>query len=404
MSQDATTTVTGDAGESTQPQPLLRPADLGDLRLPNRTIMAPMTRNRAGSGLAPTDLNATYYAQRAGAGLVITEATPVEPRGHGYPNIPGIYTDAQERGWRLVTDAVHRRDGRIFQQLWHSGRINHPLTMPDGERPVAPSAIRPDGSIATSEGEKEFQRPRSLETDEVRNIVQRFGEAAERSRRAGFDGVELHAANGYLVDQFLRDGTNRRTDRYGGDLEGRLRFLREVVDALLEVWGGRRVGVRLSPVSSFNDMSDSDPERTFARAAEVLDGRGIAYLHLVEPESPKPPTSGEHGPAFSAIRDAFAGPLVANGGYDRESGNRVIRDGYADLVSFARSFLANPDLTLRFAEELPLNEPDPESFYGGGAEGYIDYPTWRELQAGSSETGEPDRDTEHDTRHGATLV
>jgi len=362
--------------------PLFRGTKVGDLSLPHRIVMAPMTRNRAGAGNAPTEMNAAYYRQRASASLILTEATPVEPRGHGYPNIPGIYTDAQEAGWRRVTEAVHEAGGRIFQQLWHSGRINHPLTMPDGEVPVAPSAVRPEGSVATVEGEKDFVVPRALATEEAVAIVEDFRRGAERSKRAGFDGVELHAANGYLVDQFLRDGTNRRDDRYGGSVENRVRFLREVVEALVDVWGGGRVGVRLSPLSSFNDMADSDPASTFGHAAATLDDLGVAYLHVVEPEDPKPPVrdDGEAGRVFGAVRDRFPGCLVANGGYDRTTGSRVVREGYAELVSYARMFLANPDLPRRFAENLPLNDPDPDTFYGGDERGYVDYPTWEEIR------------------------
>ena len=357
-------------------QPLLSPVRLGDLELSNRMVMAPMTRNRAGEGNVPTDLVAAYYAQRASAGLIVTEATPVEPRGHGYPRIPGLYTDRQEEGWREVAAAVHGEGGRIFSQLWHCGRISHPRTQPEGRRPVAPSQIRPDGSIQTDDGEKSFVPPRALETGEVGEVVGHFGRAARRAREAGFDGVELHGANGYLVDQFLRDGTNRRDDRYGGSLDGRVRFLAEVTDALVEAWGPDRVGVRLSPLNPFNDMSDSDPAATFGAAAEVLGERGIAYLHVVEPDADG--HEGEEHPVVTRMREAFGGTVILNGGYDRDRAERAVLSGRADLVSFGKLFLANPDLPERFARGLPLNEPDPSTFYGGGAEGYIDYPTWEE--------------------------
>lgn len=363
-------------------QPLLSAVRLGDLELPNRMVMAPMTRNRAGEGNVPTGLVATYYAQRASAGLIVTEATPVEPRGHGYPAIPGIYTDRQEAGWRSVVEEVHREDGGIFSQLWHTGRISHPRTQPDGDRPVAPSEVRPEGSIQTTDGEKSFVPPRALEAEEVEEIVEDFGRAARRARRAGFDGVELHGANGYLVDQFLRDGTNRREDRWGGSLENRVRFLARVTDALTEVWGPERVGVRLSPLNPFNDMEDSDPAATFGAAARALAEREIAYLHIVEPDGDE--HEGEEHPVVTEMREAFGGTVILNGGYDREQGNGAVASGRADLISFARLFLANPDLPDRFARDLPLNEPDPDTFYGGGPEGYIDYPTWEERQASAS--------------------
>lgn len=367
--------MTADAAD----QPLLTPVRLGDLDLPNRMVMAPMTRSRAGTGNVPTDLVATYYAQRASAGLLVTEATPVEPRAHGYPGIPGLHDDRQEAGWARVTDAVHREDGRIFSQLWHCGRISHPDVQPGGRRPVGPSQVRPEGTLRTPEGEKPFVPPRPLENGEVEQVIGLFGEAARRARRAGFDGVELHGANGYLVDQFLRDGTNRREDRWGGSTENRVRFLAEVTDALVEAWGPGRVGVRLSPLNPYNDIEDSDPTATFGAAAEALGEREIAYLHLVEPD----PGSHEDGepPVVTRMREAFGGTVVLNGGYDRERGNEAVASGRADLVSFGKLFLANPDLPERFARGLPLNEADPSTFYGGGAKGYIDYPTWEEKRA-----------------------
>lgn len=367
--------------------PLFHPIAAGSHRLPNRVAMAPMTRNRAGEGNAPTEMNAEYYAQRASAALVVTEATQVSPRGVGYPNTPGIHTDRQVEGWRLVTDAVHERGGRIFLQLWHVGRISHPSLQPDGDRPVAPSAVRPEGRAQTYEGPKPFVAPRALETGEVPEVVEEFREGARRAREAGFDGVEIHGANGYLVDQFLRDGTNRRTDRWGGSVENRVRFLLEVTGAAADVWGPDRVGVRLSPLSGFNDMSDSDPETTFGHAAARLDELGLAYLHVVEPDPgggdgrPEPGSAADRQrpAAVRRIREVFSGPLMANNAYDRASAERAIEAGFADLVSFGRLFLANPDLPERFAGDAPLNEPDPSTFYGGGEEGYTDYPTQEEL-------------------------
>lgn len=368
--------------EATQDQPLLAPARVGDLELSNRMVMAPMTRSRAGEQNVPTDLVAAYYAQRASAGLIVTEATPIEARAHGYPGIPGLHTDRQEAGWKKATEAVHRVGGRIFSQLWHCGRVSHPRTQPDGRRPVAPSEVRPEGTIRTGDGAKSFVPPRALEPEEVEEVVDRFRRAARRARSADFDGVELHGANGYLVDQFLRDGTNRRDDRWGGSIENRVRFLAEVTDALAGVWGPGRVGVRLSPLNPYNDMEDSDPAATFGAAAEALGERDIAYLHLVEPD--RESHEGEEHPVVTRMREAFGGTVILNGGYDRESANRAIREGRADLVSFGKLFLANPDLPERFARGLPLNEPDPQTFYGGGAEGYIDYPTWEEQRASAS--------------------
>lgn len=359
--------------------PLLRPTSLGELELPHRIVMAPMTRNRAGDDHTPSEMNVVYYRQRASAALIVTEATPVEPRGHGYPAIPGMYTDRQERGWRRVVGAVHREGGRIFQQLWHAGRVGHPLNLPAGaSETVAPSAVRPEGEIPTPEGPRPFPEPRALETEEVERLIDRFGRAAERARRAGFDGVELHGANGYLVDQFLRDGTNQRDDRFGGSPDDRARFLAEVTRALVDVWGPERVGVRLSPLNPFNDMEDSNPGRTFVRAAERLRELGIAYLHVVEPGDDPPSGREEEHPVVSRMRDVYGGTVMLNGGYGRETGNRAVADGRADLVSYGQLFLANPDLPRRFAEDLPLNEPDPDSFYGGSEEGYVDYPTWEE--------------------------
>lgn len=363
------------------PIPLLSPVSLAGFDLPHRIVMAPMTRNRAGEDHAPGDMNAVYYGQRASAALIVTEATPVEPRGHGYPSIPGMYTDRQEAGWRRVVEAVHAKGGRIFQQLWHAGRVGHPLNLPgDASETVAPSAVRPEGEIPTPEGPRPFPEPRALRTREVEGLIERFRQSARRALGAGFDGVELHGANGYLVDQFLRDGTNRRADRYGGSSGARSRFLVEVTRALADVWGPERVGVRLSPLNPFNDMRDSEPERTFVGAAERLGEIGIGYLHVVEPEIGPHPPRGEEHPVVSGMRAAFGGSIVLNGGYDRDSGNRAIADGRADLVSYGELFLANPDLPRRFAEDLPLNEPDPETFYGGGEEGYVDYPTWEERE------------------------
>ncbi len=344
---------------------------IGRLALPNRMVMAPMTRNRAPETV-PVALMAEYYARRAGAGLIITEASQVSPRGVGYPATPGIHSEAQVEGWRRVTRAVHDRGGRIFLQLWHVGRISHPSMQPDGGLPVAPSAIRPDGEAMTYEGPQPFVTPRALETGEIPGIVAQYGRAAENAVRAGFDGVEIHAANGYLIDQFLRDGTNRRRDRYGGSLENRARLLIEVTEAVTGIMGADRVGVRLSPAGAFNSMSDSDPQASFNHFTERLDRFGLAYLHVIEV------VESVDSFDFAALRRRFHGPYMANGGYTRERGNEAIRDGRADLVSFGRLFLANPDLPVRFRRGAPLNEPDESTFYGGDAHGYTDYPMLNE--------------------------
>jgi N-ethylmaleimide reductase len=352
---------------------IFSPFRLGPLSLPNRAVMAPMTRNRAGAGNVPGPLNATYYAQRASAGLIISEASQVSPQGQGYPGTPGIHSAEQVAGWKLVTDAVHAAGGRIFLQLWHVGRISHPSLQPDGALPVAPSAIAPAGQAWTRDGMKPYVTPRALETSEIAGIVEDYRRGAMHARQAGFDGVELHGANGYLVDQFLRDKTNRRTDRYGGSALNRARFLIEATAALIGEWGAERVGVRLSPTAPFNDMADSYPAATFATAVGELNRLGIAYLHIVEPGPGDPVAAGEM-PDIRFFRKNWRGPLIANKGYDLERANAVLRDGAADLVSFAALYLANPDLDQRFRRGGPFNPPDRKTFYGGAAKGYTDYP------------------------------
>jgi N-ethylmaleimide reductase len=352
---------------------LFSPHRIGSLELPNRLVMAPMTRNRAGAGNVPGGRVARYYEQRASAGLIVTEASQVVPEGVGYPNTPGIHTPEQVEGWRRVTDTVHRAGGRIYLQLWHVGRISHPLFQPGGKLPVAPSAITPAGQVYTPEGVRDFVAPRALEGDEIPGIVEQYRAGARNAREAGFDGVELHGANGYLVDQFLRDGTNRRQDEWGGTVEKRARFLIEVVQGLIAEWGPERVGVRLSPSGTFNDMSDSAPLETFGHAVRELDRLEIGYLHLVEASAGDLRHGGKVVPT-EALRPQFSRTLIVNGDYDRRRADAAIEAGAADLVSFGRLFLANPDLPARLRDGADLNEPDPSSFYGGGENGYTDYP------------------------------
>lgn len=354
---------------------LLSPYKLGELELPNRVVMAPLTRNRAGKGNVPGQLNAIYYAQRASAGLIVSEASQVSPQGVGYPSTPGIHSPEQVAGWKLVTDAVHQHGGRIFLQLWHVGRISHPNLQPDGALPVAPSAIAPKGEAMTYEGPKPYVTPRALETSEIPDIVEQFRQGAENALLAGFDGVEIHGANGYLLDQFLRDGTNQRTDNYGGSIENRARLLLEVTEAVVGVWGGQRVGVRLSPSATYNDMYDSNPLATFGYTAQALNRFGLAYLHVVKTTEADLRYGAIEVPT-SHIRERFTGTFMVNAGYHRDTGNAVLATGGADLVSFGTLFLANPDLPERFALNAPLNPPDPTTFYGGDEKGYTDYPFW----------------------------
>jgi N-ethylmaleimide reductase len=352
---------------------LLEQTELGAHTTKNRVVMAPMTRSRSPRQV-PTDLAAEYYAQRAGAGLIITEGTQVSELGAGYPMTPGIHTDEQVTGWRRVTDAVHTAGGLIYAQLWHVGRMGHPSV--HGGTPVAPSAIAPGEDIFTAEGMQPIPTPRALGTDEIPQIVQQFRHAAQQARDAGFDGVEVHGANGYLLDQFLQTGTNHRTDEYGGSVTNRARLLLEVTEAVSEVWGSDRVGVRLSPGGTFSAMSDDDPAETFGYAIKSLDALGLAYLHVVESSQTLPPVGlDEVGGPTALARSAFAGTLITAGEYDRDSAEAVVADGRADLVAFARHYLANPDLVERFRIGAELNEPDAATFYGGDATGYTDYPT-----------------------------
>jgi N-ethylmaleimide reductase len=354
---------------------LFMPVKVGPYELPNRIVMSPMTRSRAGKGNAPTALNALYYVQRASAGLIISEASQISIQGTGYPNTPGIYTDRQIAGWRLVTDAVHEKGGKIFLQLFHCGRISHPSFQEEGGLPVAPSPVKPDGEVWTYEGPNPFVTPRALSLHEIPDIIQQFQRAAQNAIKAGFDGVEIHGANGYLLDQFLQDGTNKRSDDYGGSVENRSRLLLEVTATVCNVWGARRVGVHISPGNPFNSMEDSNPESTFSYLVDHLNQFGLAYLSVSEINLSNPSTyNASLNDLTLKLRKLYKGIYITNGGYELESANVVLSKGDADLVSFGRLFIANPDLPERFRNKSSLSQPDESKFYGGGEEGYTDYP------------------------------
>ncbi len=351
---------------------LFSPVKLGSIAMSNRMVMAPLTRNRSSMEGVPQDINVTYYEQRATAGLIITEATPISPMGHGYPLLPGIYTDAQVAGWKKVTDAVHAKGGKIVIQLWHVGRISHP-TLLNGATPVAPSAVKPAGKAFTFNGLVDYVEPRALDASELPGIVADYVQASKNAIKAGFDGVEIHSANGYLLDQFLRDGSNKRSDIYGGSIENRARLLMEVTKAVVDAIGSDKVGLRLSPVNPFNDMKDSNPQGVFNYVTEQLNQFKLAYLHVVE--------GGIHGGGvadafdFDAMRKLCKSPYMANLSYDKARGNAAISSGYADAVAYGVPFISNPDLVERFRQDAPLNEADSKSFYGGTEKGYTDYPT-----------------------------
>lgn len=358
---------------------LFEPVRLGGLDLANRVVMAPLTRNRAVEGRVPSPLAVEYYAQRASAGLLITEATQIGPLGQGYLDTPGIYTYEQIDAWRRVTDAVHARGGRIVVQLWHVGRISHVSLLPPGEVPVAPSAVRANTQTFTAEGFVDVSEPRALALEEIPGVIDEYRRAARNAVEAGFDGVEVHAANGYLIDQFLRDGSNRRTDAYGGGIEGRTRLFAEVIGAVAGEIGAGRVGVRISPVTPSNDAHDSDPQPLFERALERIAPLGLAYVHVVEGA-----TGGAHDVApfdYAALRSKFPGGWIVNNGYDRAMAIEAVAAGHADAVAFGVPFIANPDLVRRLREDAPLNAADRGTFYGGGERGYTDYPTLEDATA-----------------------
>ncbi len=368
-SPKGTATMTATAASARIPDTqarLFEPYQLGPLRLSNRLVMAPMTRSRALEGNVPNPLAEAYYRQRADAGLIITEATQVSPQGVGYIRTPGIHSPEQVAGWRKITAAVARAGGKIFLQLWHVGRISHP-DFHNGALPVAPSAIAPDGEVFTAQGPKKMVTPRALDASEIPGIVEQFRKGAENAKAAGFDGVELHGANGYLLDQFTRDGTNLRTDEWGGAIENRVRLPLDVTRAVIDVFGKERVGYRVSPTGAYNSMSDSDPRSTFSYLTERLNDLDIGYLHVVDP------VNGTNRVA-PHLRTLFENTFIVNGGYDEASGNAAIAKGEADLVAFGVPFLANPDLPIRFKVKAPLNVPDQATFYAGELKGFTDYP------------------------------
>lgn len=370
---------------------------VGAHQLRHRIVMAPLTRMRAWQpGNIPNEMNARYYAQRASAGgLLVTEATQISQRGRGYPGTPGIHSPEQVAGWRLVTEAVHDKGGLIFLQLWHVGRISHRSHQPDGGLPIAPSAVKPAGNAFTASRERApFETPREIRLDEIPSLIGEYREGARSALAAGFDGVELHGANGYLIDQFLRDGTNKRTDRYGGSFENRARFLLEVLDTVGEVFGVERVGIRLSPLGTFNDMSDSDPVDMFGYVLRELEQKSIAYVHLIEaradehaPDETMVLDSGA-APTAALFRPFYSGTLIGAGGFTRESAEEAVAAGTVEAVAFGKLFIANPDLPMRFRLNTVLNAYDHETFYGGGSKGYTDYPTLETVAANDAGSAE----------------
>jgi 2,4-dienoyl-CoA reductase-like NADH-dependent reductase (Old Yellow Enzyme family) len=346
--------------------PLFNALQAGAITLPNRIVMAPLTRCRASTGRVPNAMMAEYYAQRASFGMILTEATSVSPMGVGYPDTPGIWSDEQIEGWKLVTRAVHEAGGQILLQLWHVGRVSDPFYL-HGELPVSASAVRPAGHVSLMRPMKEFVTPRALETAEIPAIIEAYRQGAENAKAAGFDGVEIHGANGYLIDQFLQDSTNQRTDQYGGSIENRARFMMEVTDAVTSVWGADRVGMHIAPRGDAHDMGDSDPAALFTYVARELGKRKLAFL--CARESHDKPALGP------ALKQAFGGVFIANEGFTAESAREAIASGKVDAVAFGKSAIANPDLVRRFRENASLNPFDSDTFYGGTEKGYTDYPT-----------------------------
>jgi N-ethylmaleimide reductase len=359
---------------------LLTPTQLGALTLKNRVIMAPLTRMRATEGDVPGPLAAEYYSQRASAGLIISEATQISNLAKGYPATPGIYSDAQVVGWKKVTDAVHAKGGNMVCQLWHVGRISHSSLHPAEGLPVAPSAIAPSGKVYTATWQlAEYETPRALSMEEIPALIADYVHAAQQAKAAGFDGVEVHGANGYLLDQFLHDGSNKRDDQYGGSIENRCRLLLEVLHAVIGVWGAERVGVRLSPYGTFNDMSDHDTLGLFTYLVQQLNPLGLSYLHLIEPRSTMAGGTdkvAEGQPSTSKLfRPLYQGKIIAAGGFNREGAEEFVSEDLADAIAFGRLYISNPDLPERLLANAPLTPYDRKTFYGGDAKGYVDYPT-----------------------------
>jgi N-ethylmaleimide reductase len=353
---------------------LFQPTRIGDIDLANRIVMAPLTRSRAdepNGDIPGSDMNVAYYAQRSTAGLIISEGTQVSPVGKGYMATPGIYSDAQVEGWKPITQAVHDAGSKIVAQIWHVGRITHP-DLTGGAQPVAPSAIQPKVVAYTRNGKVDVPVPHALSQEEIKEVVNQFRQGAANARRAGFDGVEIHGANGYLVDQFIRDGANQRTDAYGGSIENRCRFALEVVDACIAEIGAGRVGIRLSPLTPFNDLTDSNPQAVFGYLVQELNKRGIAFIHFIEGATGGP--RDVPGFDYAWARQAFKGAYIANNGYDRQMAIDAIESGRADAIAFGRLFIANPDLVARLKQDAALNTPNPNTFYTPGPVGYTDYP------------------------------
>ena len=359
--------------------PLITSGTFGDVKVKNRIFMAPLTRMRAGNDGVPGDLAAAYYAQRASAGLIISEAVQISEHGKGYPATPGIYSDAQCDAWRKITDSVHAAGGVIFLQLWHVGRISHTSLHPKEGLPVAPSAIKPSGKVYTATWALEdYETPREMSLSEIDALRQSYVHAAKQAKLAGFDGVELHAANGYLLDQFLQDGSNHRTDAYGGSVENRCKLVLEILNDIIPVWGSGRVGIRLSPYGEFNDMKDSDPVGLFTYLIEKLNPLNLSYLHLIEPRATSAGGSdqiAEDAPSTGKLfGKLFKGAVVLAGGFNKENATVAIEQGEADAIAFGRIFISNPDLPKRLEHDLPLTPYDRATFYGGDAKGYTDYP------------------------------
>lgn len=361
--------------KETQLSKLFQPGRIGSIEVKNRIVMAPLTRCRAdeAAGDIPgSPMNVQYYRERANAGLIISEGTQVAPAGKGYMATPGIYSEQQVEGWKPIVKAVHEAGGKIIAQIWHVGRITH-QDLTGGAHPVAPSAVKPNVVAYTHNGKQDVPTPHALSVDEIKTVVEQFRKGAANAIKAGFDGVEIHGANGYLIDQFLRDGANKRDDQYGGSPENRARFALEVVDAVVAEIGAGKVGIRLSPVTPFNDLSDSNPQAVFAYLIEQLNERGIGFIHMIEGS-----TGGDRnlpGFDYAWARATFKGTYMVNNGYTRDMAIDAVESGKADAVSFGRAYIANPDLVQRFLKNAPLNEPNPQTFYAPGPEGYIDYPS-----------------------------